>query len=256
MSQASEPKEGAGTVSQTVTVGATGGGPAESLPPVLYLWMPLAVALVLIVAGHADLQFYEAYIGSEVGVLEGSHVIIPLISVIYCLRILALPEARRDRLIFIWILLGMLGSIYLAGEEASWGQHYLGWVTPEGWQALNDQGETNLHNTSSWFDQKPRSLLEIGVIVGGIIIPLLALKCPEVRQGRFAVFLPPLVCLPVAVIAEFAKTWERLQSEGLWDIVIFQRASEIQELYFVLFILFYLVVFRKRLLARRLAGPN
>ncbi|WP_299398005.1 hypothetical protein [Pelagibius sp.] len=229
---------------------------AERLPVWLFLWLPLAVALVLIVAGHADLKFYEAYIGSEVGVLEGSHVIIPLISVVYCLRILALPEARRDRLIFIWILLGMLGSIYLAGEEASWGQHYVGWVTPEGWQALNDQGETNLHNTSSWFDQKPRSLLEIGVIVGGIIIPLLALKRPQIRQGRFAVFLPPLVCLPVAVIAEFAKTWERLQSEGLWDIVIFQRASEIQELYFVLFILFYLVVFRKRLLAQRLAGPS
>ena len=229
---------------------------AERLPVWLFLWLPLAVALVLIVVGHADLQFYETYIGSEVGVLEGSHVVIPLISVVYCLRILALPEARRDRLIFIWILLGMLGSIYLAGEEASWGQHYVGWVTPEGWQALNDQGETNLHNTSSWFDQKPRSLLEIGVIVGGIIIPLLALKRPQIRQGRFAVFLPPLVCLPVAVIAEFAKNWERLQGEGLWDIVIFQRASEIQELYFVLFILFYLVVFRKRLLARRLAGPS
>ncbi|WP_420349128.1 hypothetical protein [Pelagibius sp.] len=224
---------------------------AERLPQWLYLWLPLAVAVILIAAGHADPQFYEAHIGSEVGILEASHVIIPLISVVYCLRILALPEARRDRLIFIWILLGLLGSIYLAGEEASWGQHYLGWATPEGWEALNDQGETNLHNISSWFDQKPRSLLEIGVIVGGIVIPLLALKRPQIRQGRFAVFLPPLVCLPVAVIAEFAKTWDRLRSEGLWDIIIFRRPSEIQELYFVLFILFYLVVFRKRLLASR-----
>ena len=224
---------------------------AERLPQWLYLWLPLAVAVILIAAGHADPQFYETYIGSEVGILEASHVIIPLISVVYCLRILALPEARRDRLIFTWILLGLLGSIYLAGEEASWGQHYLGWVTPAGWEALNDQGETNLHNISSWFDQKPRSLLEIGVIVGGIVIPLLALKRPQIRQGRFAVFLPPLVCLPVAVIAEFAKTWDRLRSEGLWDIIIFRRPSEIQELYFVLFILFYLVVFRKRLLASR-----
>src|SRR3546814_4167282 len=54
----------------------------------------------------------------------------------------------------------------MAGEEASWGQHYAGWLTPDNWQALNDQGETNLHNTSSWLDQKPRTLLEIGVIVG------------------------------------------------------------------------------------------
>jgi hypothetical protein len=36
--------------------------------------------------------------------------------------------------------------------------------------------------------------------------------------------------------------------------VIFYQASEVQELYFSLFILFYLIVFRNRLLARREAG--
>ena len=223
----------------------------ESLPPWLYLWLPLAAAAVLMVIGHVDLQFYEVYIGSEVGALETAQVVIPLISAVFCLRILSLPGARRDGLILTWIVLALLGSIYLAGEEASWGQHYVGWATPEGWQALNDQGETNLHNTSSWLDQKPRTLLELGVIVGGIVIPLLALFRPGLRQGRFAVFLPPLVCLPVALLAEISKGWERLQSAGLWDITLFQRASEIQELYFALFILFYLIVFRKRLLEQR-----
>ncbi len=229
---------------------------AERLPAWLFLWLPLTVAVALIVAGHADLQFYEAYIGSELGILEASHVIIPLISVVYCVRILRMPEAREDRLIVIWIVLGMLGCVYIAGEEASWGQHYVGWSTPEFWAAVNDQGETNLHNISSWFDQKPRTLLEFGVIIGGIIIPLLALRRPQIREGRFAVFLPPLVCLPVAVIAEFAKVWERLQGHGLWDIRIFYRASEIQELYFAFFILFYLVVFRQRLRARRAAASH
>ena len=223
---------------------------AESLPAWLYLWLPLAAALALLVTAHADHRFYEIYIGSEIGVLEISQVLIPLASAVICLRILILPQARRDRLVVTWIVLAFLGSIYLAGEEASWGQHYIGWTTPEGWQALNDQGETNLHNTSSWFDQKPRTLLELGVIVGGIIIPLLALYRPGLRQGRFAIFLPPLVCLPVALLAEISKFWERLQGSGLWDVMLFYRASEVQELYFVLFILFYLLVFHKRLLAR------
>src|SRR3546814_19755347 len=89
----------------------------------------------------------------------------------------------------------------MAGEEASWGRHYAGWLTPEGWQAINDQGETNLHDTSSWLDQKPRTLLEIGVIVGGIIVPLLALRRTAIREGRFALLLPPPVCLSVAVLA-------------------------------------------------------
>src|SRR3546814_3987566 len=143
------------------------------------------------------------------GVRELAHVIIPLISAAYCLSILALKEVREDRLVFVWIVLGLLGSVYMAGEEASWGQHYAGWLTPENWQALNDQGETNLHNTSSWLDQKPRTLLEIGVIVGGILIPLLALRRPALREGRFALFLPPLAVLPVAVIGEAAKDRKR-----------------------------------------------
>src|SRR3546814_15941194 len=115
----------------------------------------------------------------------------------------------------------------MAGEEASWGQHYAGWLTPENWQALNDQGETNLHNTSSWLDQKPRTLLEIGVIVGGILIPLLALRRPALREGRFALFLPPLACVPVAVTAEASKPYDPLQAPGSWDLVIYHRASAV-----------------------------
>jgi hypothetical protein len=227
---------------------------ADRLPDWLYLWLPLAIAVALSLAWHFSPRIYSAYLVGEIGLLEASHVLIPLISVAYCLRILALQEVREDRLVVAWIALGLLGSLYMAGEEASWGQHYAGWLTPENWQAINDQGETNLHNTSSWLDQKPRTLLEIGVIVGGILIPLLALRRPSIREGRYSLFLPPLACLPVAVIAELGKIWERLQSHDLWDFVIFYRASEVQELYFSLFILFYLMVFRHRVLARRVAG--
>jgi hypothetical protein len=249
MSQVTESRASAAEAQTTLRLQT-----AEQLPAVLYLWLPLAIATVLSLTWHLNPGFYRAYMVGEIGVLEATHVLVPLISIVVCLRILALPEVRADRLVFMWILLGMLGSLYMAGEEASWGQHYAGWLTPENWQAINDQGETNLHNTSSWLDQKPRTLLEIGVIVGGIIVPLLALRRPSIRSGRFALFLPPLVCLPVALIGEVAKIWERLQSKGLWETVIFYQASEVQELYLSLFILLYLIVFRNRVLARRTAG--
>lgn len=227
---------------------------ADRLPAWLYLWLPLVIAVVLMLTWQLNPGFYKAYMVGEIGILEGTHVIVPLISVFVAARILMLPEARADRLIFVWILLGLLGCLYIAGEEASWGQHYAGWLTPENWQAINDQGETNLHNTSSWLDQKPRTLLELGMIVGGILIPLLALKWPAIRRGRFALFLPPAVCFPVAVIGEVAKFSERLVGLGLWDWLLFYNASEVQELYIYLFILFYLIVFRNRVLARRAAG--
>ncbi len=69
----------------------------------------------------------------------------------------------------LWVPLVTLACFYFAGEELSWGQHLFGWATPEYWNTINDQGETNLHNISSWFDQKPRMLLELFVLYGGIV---------------------------------------------------------------------------------------
>lgn len=232
------------------------GGPngTDHLPSWFWLWMPILVIIAVWAFGRFNYDFYQAYIGTETGLLEISHVVLPVLSAILCVAILRIPEARNDRLIFSWILIALICNIYLAGEEASWGQHFAGWLTPEYWQALNDQGETNLHNISSWMDQKPRTLLEIGVIVGGIIIPIAALFKPEIRSGRFAIFLPPLVCLPIAVLAEFSRIWERMFKAGITDFKVFVRASEVQEFYFVLFIFAYLLVFRKRLVARSPIG--
>ena len=221
----------------------------DQLPAWLYLWMPILVMAVVWSVARIDVEFYQTYIGTEAGLLEFTHILLPIFSIIVCVLILRMPEARADRRIFAWIAVALVGSFYLAGEEASWGQHLGGWLTPEYWQTLNDQGETNLHNTSSWLDQKPRTILEIGIIVGGIIIPLLALWKPEIRSGPFAIFLPPLICLPVAVLAEFSRVWERLFKYGVTDFEVFYRASELQEFYFALFIFMYLLVFRKRIVA-------
>jgi hypothetical protein len=72
----------------------------------------------------------------------------------------------------IWIVLWAMACTYFAGEEASWGQWYFGWESPEWFESVNDQGETNLHNMSSWADQKPRALVELFILISGVIIPL------------------------------------------------------------------------------------
>ncbi|MEM7224996.1 MAG: hypothetical protein AAF495_18605 [Pseudomonadota bacterium] len=221
---------------------------SDRLPAWSWLWLPLVVAVILLVLGHAAPDFYAVWIGSESrGILELSHVLLPLAGLVVALRTVTLPVLRGQPWLYAWIGFAALACLYIAGEEASWGQHYFGWVTPESWQALNDQGETNLHNTSSWLDQKPRSLLELGVIVGGIIVPIVALWRPKIRQTWFGVVLPPLICLPVAVLAEFARMTERLLKALTDGAYLFNRASEVQELYFFYFILLYLIVLRRRL---------
>ncbi|MHA1152297.1 MAG: hypothetical protein ACTSQ7_06455 [Alphaproteobacteria bacterium] len=215
-----------------------------------WLWLPVAVVLTLLAWPQAFPVSYRTWVGGEQGALELLHVLIPLASLMLAGRLLVLARVRRQPLLWVWLALATLGSLYIAGEEASWGQNYLGWGTPEGWQALNDQNETNLHNTSSWFDQKPRVLLELGVIVGGIVIPLAALRWPAIRRARLAIILPPFLCLPSAVIAEVVRMSERALSALAPGTTLFERASEVQELYFYLFILLYLIELRRRLIPR------
>lgn len=58
----------------------------------------------------------------------------------------ALPRLRT-------LAYGCLGLLFLVacGEELSWGQHVLGFETPEGLRGANVQAEVNLHNLS-WLD--------------------------------------------------------------------------------------------------------
>lgn len=58
-------------------------------------------------------------------------------------------QFRLERNIF-YFLLSVLFFICF-GEEISWGQRIFGWSTPDVWDNLNAQGETNIHNV--WFFQ-------------------------------------------------------------------------------------------------------
>lgn len=218
----------------------------------LWWWAgaPLAVAVVLTLIWQAAPDFYQDWIHGEQGLLEMSQAIIMLAAAFLGVRLLALPVVRRRRLMLAWVGLTTVGAFHVAGEEVSWGQHLFHWSTPEYWAAVNDQQETNLHNVSSWLDQKPRLLLEIGVIVGGIILPLSGLRYPALRASRFGIIVPPLRCLPAAVLAEVTRLFERTAgSKGSDADAIFNRPSEYQEFYFYLFVLFYLIVLGQRLRA-------
>ncbi len=222
-----------------------------------WLALPLAVALALSLTHLWARPFYRVWIASESrGLLELSHVILPLAGCVIAARILLLNQIRGRPLLTMWVAFAALACFYIAGEEASWGQHYMNWTTPEAWLAANDQGETNLHNISSWLDQKPRLLLELGVIVGGILVPLAALWRPAIRRSPPAVILPPLLCLPSALLAEGVRLSERLASLLGDKPYLFHRPSEVQEFYFYLFTLLYLIVLRRRLTASNSHEPN
>jgi hypothetical protein len=213
-----------------------------------WLGLPLFVAVAAPIVYALDPVFYNEAVNREGwGLLELLHVVIPLAAFALAIAILRDPLVYRSFFLRIWIGLAALGSLYIAGEEASWGQHLIGWDTPEGWQGLNDQNETNLHNISSWLDQKPRLLMQLGMIVGGIVLPLALPYWRALQASRLALIVPPKALMPTPILALLyyvVRDFQPVMPDARFMVT---RPSEVEETFLFLFVLFYLIVFRRRL---------
>ena len=221
------------------------------LPPVLWLWFPPLLALLVIGVKLFAPALYDSVIEGELGLTELATPVVALAGVYFGVRTVLLSRGRVPLLFTGWLLATTLGCLYFAGEELSWGQQLFQWQTPDEIAALNDQNETNLHNMSSWFDQKPRLLLELWVLFGGIVVPLrrLAGKVPAYAADSFrGWFWPGVECLPTALLAIAIKLPERYKKVmGIESLPFEIRWSEPQEYYFALFLLIYLLAVRQRL---------
>lgn len=212
-----------------------------------WLAIPAALALFLIAAYAVSREFYATWILPEgYGFLELGQFFIAVAGMTVALRLLFRPFVRARKLVFAFGCLAALSCFYIAGEEMSWGQHFFHWETPEYWAELNRQQETNLHNTRPLFGKKPRALLESGILAGGLILPLLAVFYPAIRANRWSLFIPPGAIVPVALGAALFKGMDALLKTVHVPSLV-QRPSEATESYLYLFLLFYLILFTRRI---------
>jgi hypothetical protein len=130
----------------------------------------------------------------------------------------------------------------------SWGQHIFFWQSSDLVTEINSEGEFSLHNMNKAFERAPRTLLELGILVGGIIVPLVGAVAPGLRRSRLALFLPSASLLPIALLALFFKLAGTLTKYGMAGPVA-ARPSEAVEFYMYFFIFAYLVVFERRIRA-------
>ena len=157
----------------------------------------------------------------------------------------------------VFLLFYCLGCIYFAGEEASWGQHWLGWETGDYFLAANDQQETNFHNTSKWLDRVPKAIVSLFIFIGGVVVPLWSFcKKRAFNYDKLWWWLyPTWVCLPTAIFASVA-TWPS-KIERATDVnFYFNQAQEVKELYIAYFILLFITSLYIRLARLRRQGVN
>ena len=149
----------------------------------------------------------------------------------------------KNKWLRIWTITAAICSIYVFGEELSWGQTAFHWHTPENWAAINDQDETNLHNTSDWFDQKPRALLMIGILVGGLVVPALRRWKPEWLPKQFEDIYPDDSVVFTAFCALCIKLGDTIME--MFGSHLFWRTSEVMEMFMYYFVFLYLLSLKR-----------
>ncbi len=79
------------------------------------------------------------------------------------------------------------------------------------------------------FERGPRTLLEIGVFAGGLVVPLLCV------YARLALFLPAAALLPTALFASLFKLAGLLGEYHAMSFGVAARPSEAVEFYLYFF---------------------
>lgn len=234
-----------------------GAGPAAqtgfAVKLIFYALVPTAVFFALMTIGYVSPAAYDAYFSGETAYLEISHIILPLVAALMALRMVFAFRRDRNMPMMGLMVLAVAAFLFAAGEEASYGQHFFGWEADGVFLELNDQRETNLHNIGSWFDQKPRAILEIITILAGLVVPFMQ----ERVRGWLPKFMKPYVTgfwfMPIAILIQLSELPKRLDIGGV-GIIPDIRYSEFQEFfifYFLVLAVWHISECRKRDIAGR-----
>ncbi len=232
-----------------------------SIPTWLWLGLPIVIVLAQIISKAVDEDFYRDWFRSETGLVENLTVLFLVLAIITALRLFTKRQQVCSRLFGPFVLIMALGCLYFAGEEASWGQHWIGFQPPESIAERNDQGEFNIHNDpnfEAFTDQLPRLLLTLAALFGGILAPL-------IRRGKdidlqsqtpFGWLWPTYVCMPAAIGAVFITLPNKLVEMAGYGMMEWMDISEgeTKEFFLALFLFLYLPAAAPTTLTTRLTA--
>tara|TARA_B100002051_G_C16523282_1_gene528862 strand:- start:21 stop:788 length:768 start_codon:yes stop_codon:yes gene_type:complete len=102
-------------------------------------------------------KFFFKNFWYENGFVENLQSIFLILSIFFLIK--ARKSYKTNKIINYFLIIHIICLIYYLGEEISWGQHFFNWKSPDFFDSINNQKETNLHNISNIFDQLPRSIV-------------------------------------------------------------------------------------------------
>ena len=203
--------------------------------------------------GYCKVGFLK-YFWLENGFVEILQIILLIPSIFLLIK--AKYLFSEDKIINTFLIIKILALIYYLGEEISWGQHFFNWSSPIWFLEYNNQKETNIHNISNLFDQLPRTL----VITWCTLVPitviiikyfykfnnkLLNLLCPD-KKLFYLALLTLFFILPDLIVDKF-DLHPNNNTGYYYDMFTFNflKLSELHELLFCYYFLFYSIFFNK-----------
>lgn len=230
----------------------------KDLPTWLWLAFPPAMLLLLILASMAGPEYVSLITRNDhdpagTGIAEHATVLVLLPGIVAGFAVFRNRDRLPDIRLGWWVLIWALACVYFAGEETSWGQHYFGWSSPEMFQAVNRQQETNIHNISSWLDRKPRALVELWIMIAGLLVPAWRWlrRRPADPAGIGYWVLPTSVLVPSAALFLLFRVHKWATDSEYAGIVDWLSESEVREYYIALFLSLYLLSIWRRLRGAR-----
>jgi len=232
----------------------------NDINPLLWFFTPILTTLIIFIVKFLDINFFITYFKGENGIIENGTFFILFFSIVVSFSVLnKLKKNLNLRNLFFIIIIFLIGLIYFAGEEISWGQQWFNWETNNFFKKINDQSETNFHNINSWFDQKPRLLLTYFVIITGIFCPFLNKKNILNSKKLTSYIYPTIYCFPTSLICLLYYLLDNsykflcygtpgIDIQCKYIPSLFHiRTSEIIELYISFFLLIYILLINSRL---------
>ena len=203
---------------------------------------------------------YSPLIWNENGIVEYIQIFFLICSIIFIYYFSKYNYSKLNSLEKFLIFLYLLGLLYYFLEEISWGQHIIGWESSDFFVKINHQGETNLHNISSIFNELPRNLLLIWCSLTFLIIKKIPLQSeflfnfifPHKNLKYISIlilffFIPDFLVDNLNFLFEEKSYNEKnINLKAIFHLITFNfiRLSELEELLFNFYILshsFYLV---------------
>lgn len=231
----------------------------------LYYYYYYSLSRFFYFLDHRYQTGFNKIVWAENGLVENFQLILLFFSIIFIFKALIICKIKITKS---FLIIYIIGLIYYFFEEMSWGQHFFNWNTPEFFESINTQKETNLHNVNNLFNQLPRNLVLIWCCFSFLFVKINFIKQDNLNLKEFIFpndnlrkisYLLIIFLLPNFIISniEFFEFGDREVSniekllKNLSILVSFNyiKLSELHELIFDYYIIshaYYLYILMKK----------